>query len=158
MATPPRLVELKCPKCSFPHWEIDHDFRAAHLAGGVEKDYEHRTYKCNDCGHSGIGYAVVRKSPPEFMLQPHGMYPMKQRDFDFWAQVLVTNFPDDPRVARLGKDFRPNTRIFLTKLHNKNLVWTYRLSENLKYYKYTCGYLLKQMFLRWTSRNEKGAE
>ena len=113
--TPPRLVQLKCPNCATTNWTIECDYRGI---GGTDVDYPERDYKCPTCGYAEAGYIVVQQSPPEFLLQPHPMYPMSQKDFDYWAEILQTNFPDHPMVQQLGKEFKPNTRVFLTKLEN----------------------------------------
>jgi len=107
-ATPPRLVELECPKCQATHWEIDHDYRGM---DGYYEPYEKRVYECPNCRHSGTGYHVLEKSPPEFFLQPHPMYPMSQADFDFWVSVLRKHFPDHPMLQKLGSGFKPNTKL-----------------------------------------------
>ena len=39
------------------------------------------------------------------MLQPHDLYPMTNRDFDHWVEILRTHFPDNLRLRRLGKTF-----------------------------------------------------
>jgi hypothetical protein len=102
MATPPRLVELKCPVCHAHHWEIDCDYRGAELVGQKELSYAERTYRCRPCGTSGTGYQVGQKSPPAFFLQPHPMYPMTVEEFDHWVAVVRENFPDHPRLRDLG--------------------------------------------------------
>lgn len=111
--TPPILVQLKCPKCAATHWTIDHDYRDI---DGIYIDYSERDYQCFGCGYSGTGYNDLQKSPSSFFLQPHPMYPMKQKDFDYWADILKSNVPDHPSIEGLGKDFRPNTQVLLTKL------------------------------------------
>ena len=68
MATPPRLVELECPKCRHQHWEIDCDFRGAHLVGQRELSYQERTYGCPACNEATAGYRILQRSPPEFFL------------------------------------------------------------------------------------------
>ena len=104
--TPPRLNELRCPKCHGSHWELDSDYRGM---DGVFIPYEERDYDCPACGYSGRSFSVLRQSPPEFLLQPHRMYPMSQRVFDEWAQILKENFPDPPLLHELGREFRPYT-------------------------------------------------
>jgi len=106
MATPPRLVELQCPRCGVHHWEIDHDFRGMHP--DAEIPYPKRTYRCPHCSVTGDGYAVGRKSPPEFFLQPHPMYPMTSKEFDEWVGVVRGHFPDHPMLAELGKTWYPH--------------------------------------------------
>src|SRR5687768_3435977 len=107
MATPGRLVELRCPRCGAFHWEIDCDCRGADLDGDERGlTYPERTYECPACGVSGEGYEVGRKSPPEFFLQPHPMCPMRPTEFNKWVDVLRAHFPNHPRLAQLGKSWR----------------------------------------------------
>jgi len=108
-STPPRLIELECPICHTKHWELDADYRGMGLWGQRNKSYEEREYRCYECRYEGTGYRVIQKSPPEFLLQPHPMYPMTQADFDHWVTILRENFPDHPRLKDLGNGFRPNT-------------------------------------------------
>jgi hypothetical protein len=107
MATPSRLVELRCPHCTSSHWEIDNDYRGAGLLGGVELSYQERKYRCPHCKKTGPGYEVLQKSPPEFFLQPHPMYPMSETDFDHWVEVLRQNCPDHPRLEDVYKTWYP---------------------------------------------------
>jgi hypothetical protein len=104
--TPPRLTELHCPRCHQATWVIDSDFRGI---GGVDPEvpYEERRYECRDCRHDRVGWRLGRQSPPEFLLQPHDLYPMTQAAFDYWVQILRTHFPEHPLLARLGKTFVP---------------------------------------------------
>jgi hypothetical protein len=97
--TPPRMVELQCPVCKHQHWVIDSDFR-----GESEPDIprEEREYVCPKCAHRGIGHRVLQKSPPEFFIQPHRMYPMTQSDFDRWHKILKQHFPGHPRLHDSG--------------------------------------------------------
>jgi len=118
--TPPRLIQLKCPKCAKTHWTIDSDYRGI---DGIYIDYSERDYQCPTCGYSEAGYTVLQQSPPEFLLQPHPMYPMRQKVFDYWADILKSNFPDHPIIKGLGKEFRPNSQVFLTKLRNRWWAW-----------------------------------
>ena len=118
--TPPRVVQLKCPKCATTHWTIDNDYRGI---GGRYIDYFERDYHCHGCEYSGEGYNVLQQSPPSFFLQPHPMYPMRQKDFDYWADILKSHFPDHPQIGQLGKEFRPNSQVFLTELRNRWLHW-----------------------------------
>ena len=106
--TPARMVELRCPHCHASHWEIDSDYRGADLAGGVELSYPERDYFCPHCKRTGPGYAVLQKSPPEFFLQPHPLYPMSENDFAYWVEILRQNFPDDPMLADVYKTWRPS--------------------------------------------------
>jgi hypothetical protein len=105
MATPARLVELRCPLCHEAHWVVDNDFRAAFLAGGQDLLYEERTYTCDQCGGAASGHEVLRKSPAEFFLQPHPMHPMKKTDYDYWVAILAREFPEHPllRYMRLER-------------------------------------------------------
>jgi hypothetical protein len=107
--TPARLVKLQCPQCQQPHWEIDHDFRGSPLAGQEELGYSERVYACPACEANTAGWEVKEASPPEFLLQPHDMYPMTQSEFDYWVEILETHFPDHPRLAELGRKFYPCT-------------------------------------------------
>ena len=111
MATPPRLVHLKC-ECGSDHWTIDSDFRGM---GGIhdppELRYDKRAYACPSCSQTRSGFMVLEQSPPEFLQQPHPLYPMSQSDFDHWASNLREHFPDVPQVQKLGKEFRPNTNV-----------------------------------------------
>jgi hypothetical protein len=40
----------------------------------------------------------LQKSPPEFFLQPHPLYPMTQEEFDRWHMLLKQHFPDHPKL------------------------------------------------------------
>ena len=118
--TPPRLVQLKCPKCASTHWTIDSDYRGT---DGIYIDYSERNYQCPTCGYSETGYNVFQQSPSVFFFQPDPMCPMRQKDFDYWAEILKSNFPDHPLIEELGKKFRPNKQIILTKLRNRWWIW-----------------------------------
>ena len=102
MATPPRMVELECPNCKHCHWEIDHDYRGSALVGERELSYDERTYDCPACNGATTGYRVLRRSPPEFFLQPHPMYPMTTQDFANWLSLFRTAFPSDERLKSVG--------------------------------------------------------
>ena len=104
--TPSRLTELRCPECQGSHWVLDSDYRG--MDGGFVA-YEERDYECPACGCSGRSFSVRRQSPPEFVLQPHPMYPMSQSDFDEWVHILRTHFPNHPLLEDLGGKFRPYT-------------------------------------------------
>jgi len=110
MATPPRMVELKCPNCKCPHWEIDHDFRGTHLLGRPELSYGERSYSCPHCTATIAGYRVLRRSPPEFFLQPHGMYPMSVGNFAHWLALFREAFPEDDRLRSLGVFWYPGAK------------------------------------------------
>jgi DNA-directed RNA polymerase subunit RPC12/RpoP len=107
--TPARLVEIECPNCRHRHWVIDHDFRGMGGTGHVELAYEDRRYECPSCGGARTGWAVIQNSPPEFLLQPHDLYPMTPSEFDHWVTILKANFPTHPRLADLGRGFFPRT-------------------------------------------------
>ena len=102
--TPPRLTELLCPACHGVTWVIDSDDR------GMEEDelpFGKRPYRCSRCPYSAHGWAVLRQSPPEFLLQPHRGGPMTQAAFDYWVGILREHFPDYPALAELGTKFWP---------------------------------------------------
>lgn len=80
------------------------------MMGGVELPYPEREYSCPHCKKTGSGYVVLQKSPPEFFLQPHQMYPMNETDFDYWVRVLRQNFPDNPMLLKLYKSWQPSWR------------------------------------------------
>ena len=103
MSTPPRLVHLQCPMCQTQHWEIDCDWRG--MVPSEEIPYAKRSYRCPACERTGAGYAVSEQSPPAFFLQPHSMCPMSSDEFDHWARVFRENFPDHPKLQRLGVDW-----------------------------------------------------
>lgn len=103
MATPPRLVELRC-QCLAAHWKIDHDYRGTH---GEEEPYEARVYSCTECGFTGAGFTLLRKSPPTFFLQPHPLYPMTQQEFESWVAVVQEHFPDHPLLNELRRRWYP---------------------------------------------------
>lgn len=63
MATPPRLVKLRCPRCGASHWVVDHDNRGAILLGQRELSYDEREYGCPHCGAAGSGFRVRMKTP-----------------------------------------------------------------------------------------------
>jgi len=101
--TPPRLTQLKCPNCRRCSWVIDANFRGVpdkHLS------WEQRTYNCR-CSFSGCGWSIRQQSPPEFLLQPHDLYPMTQQAFDYWVGILRAHFPDHPLLSQLGTTFVP---------------------------------------------------
>lgn len=107
VSTPERLVELQCPGCRETHWEIDCDFRGEGMADGGELSYAERTYRCPVCEIDRTGFGVLQKSPAEFFLQPHRMYPMSVRQFDQWVGVLREHFPDDFRLKDVGLSWYP---------------------------------------------------
>jgi hypothetical protein len=71
--------------------------------------YAERAYACRGCGVEGTGWQVLQQAPPEFLLQPHDMYPMTQAEFDRWVGVLRAHFPRHPRLSELGTTFYPRT-------------------------------------------------
>jgi hypothetical protein len=102
--TPPRLTELQCPRCQQVLWVIDSDYRGT---DAVMLAYNHRRYVCAHCRHDGPGWTVGLQSPPEFLLQPHNLYPMSQEAFDYWVGILRDHFPTHPALSRLGTEFVP---------------------------------------------------
>jgi len=69
--------------------------------------YHERRYACDCCRHDGEGWTLGQQSPPEFLLQPHNLYPMTQLAFDYWVGVLRTHFPAHPMLGELGTTFLP---------------------------------------------------
>jgi predicted RNA-binding Zn-ribbon protein involved in translation (DUF1610 family) len=106
--TPPRLVELECPGCGAGHWRIDSDAHGGDLSVCPDVGYGQREYACPRCGGRATGWSVMQLSPPEFLLQPHDMYPMTRRAFAYWAGILRTELPDHPLVPEIGRRFTPN--------------------------------------------------
>ena len=106
MSTPPRLVRVKCPNCAASHWVVNCDFPGEGTPW-LDLPYEARTYQCPHCGNTGAGYQVQEKSPAEFLMQPHEMYPMGEEEFDEWVGVFHQNFPDCPKSAEYGKPWDP---------------------------------------------------
>jgi hypothetical protein len=102
--TPPRLTELRCPGCHHVSWVIDSDYRGM---DGVMLPYRERHYACAHCRHDGPGWEVEQQSPPEFLLQPHDLYPMTQAAFNHWVEILRTHCPTHPALNRLGTTFLP---------------------------------------------------
>jgi hypothetical protein len=74
---------------------------------GVMLPYGERRYACAGCGHDGPGWKVEQQSPPEFLLQPHDLYPMTRAAFDYWVEILRTHFPAHPALNGLGTTFLP---------------------------------------------------
>ena len=107
MATPPRMVELRCPRCRHHQWVIDHDNRGSELLGQPERSYRERTYHCPACREASTGYKVLQRSPPAFFLQPHLLYPMTTREFARWLAVFRAQFPTDERLRRVGVAWYP---------------------------------------------------
>lgn len=100
--TPGRLNELRCPSCQRSTWTIDSDYRGM---DGVLLPYDSRTIGCPACGYVWARWTLLQQAPPEFLLQPHDLYPMTQSEFDHWLGVLRTHFPDHPKACR--RDFVP---------------------------------------------------
>jgi len=50
---------------------------------------------------------VKQQSAPDFLLQPHQLYPMTQEEFDHWLGILRTHFPRHRLLASAGTTFRP---------------------------------------------------
>jgi hypothetical protein len=102
--SPYRLIELECPGCRGRTWVIDADYRGV---DGRRTDYEALEYECRRCSYKGARWAVGQKSPPTFLAQPHPLYPMTQRAFDYWVGVLREHFPEHRRLRQVGGEFRP---------------------------------------------------
>jgi hypothetical protein len=77
------------------------------VVGGVERDYPDGVYSCPGCGADGSGWVVQDKSPSEFLLQSHDLYPMSLRDFKKWLGVLTTHFSQHRALERLGISWYP---------------------------------------------------
>ena len=118
MATPPRLVELKCPACQRNHWVIDHDYRGSELVGKRELSYDERTYDCPLCSASGTGHQIIQKSPPAFLLQPHDLYPMSVSEFAHWFSIFRTQFPTHEKLGTVGVSWYPGKE---QRLHEARL-------------------------------------
>ena len=69
MATPARLVRLRCPRCIAGHSVVDNDFRASHILGQKDLDYQERTYECAKCGETGPGFRVQVRTPVALTLR-----------------------------------------------------------------------------------------
>jgi hypothetical protein len=91
---------------------MDSDFKG--MNGGAFVDYSDRKYKCPKCDYQAAGYNVLQKSPPEFLLQPHRLYPMSKKQFNYWLRILKENFPDDHRLT--STKFQPYTASLWTRL------------------------------------------
>jgi len=79
LATPARLVKLKCPRCTASHWVVDSDFRGSILLGQRELDYDERTYKCPQCGEIGISFQVQKKTPLALTMRAHWLFKILAR-------------------------------------------------------------------------------
>ena len=90
MATPARMIELKCPQCSATHWERDADFPGM---DGDFIEYSDRAYTCPSCARRGAGYGVLQKSPPATHLHPDDFFPLSEEEFAYWQKIRDTHFP-----------------------------------------------------------------
>ena len=97
MATPPGLVQLRCPTCHADHWEIDHDYRS----WNDPTTYFEREYTCPVCGTQRRGFRTREMSPENLFLQPT----MMPQEFEKWVALVREHFPDHPLLARLGIDW-----------------------------------------------------
>lgn len=79
MATPARLVRLKCPRCSAGHWVVDSDYRGSSLLGFPELSYEERTYDCPRCGQEGTGFRPQLKTPVRLTLRHYQLFDLLAR-------------------------------------------------------------------------------
>jgi hypothetical protein len=77
--------------------------------GGEEESYESRVYTCPQCHAHLSGFEVLRQSPPEFLLQPHDLYPMTRKEFNYWLAILKKEFPDHPYLSKPSRKFSPRT-------------------------------------------------
>ena len=77
VATPRRLVKLKCPRCPASHWVSDSDFRSPDLRHYL--DYDERTYKCPHCGEIGTGFWVQKKAPASLTLRANWLFEILAR-------------------------------------------------------------------------------
>jgi hypothetical protein len=102
--TPGRVTELRCPGCQQVSWIIDSDYRGM---DGEMIPYGERPYACARCRHDGPRWTLGQQSPPEFLLQPHDLYPMTQAAFEYWVEILRTHFPSHPALSGLGTSFVP---------------------------------------------------
>jgi hypothetical protein len=72
LATPARLIKLKCPRCPASHWLVDNDFYGPDLRTYL--DYEERTYDCPQCGLRGPGFHVQKKTPVGLSLRANWLF------------------------------------------------------------------------------------
>ena len=77
MATPARLVKLRCPRCGASHWVVDNDFYSPDLHNHL--DYDERTYECPQCGEMGRGFHVQKKTPVGLTLRAHWLFEILAR-------------------------------------------------------------------------------
>ena len=69
MATPARLIRLRCPHCRKSHWNVDNDFRGM---DGVPTRHENESYRCPRCEQLGVGFVVRWKAWPGLLLSRVG--------------------------------------------------------------------------------------
>ena len=87
---------------------MDNDYHEADFSGWERfQPYEERRYRCTACGVTRTGYEVIEESPPEFVLQPHQLYPMNEADFERWLAVVRSHFPDYPLLQEVGTSWYP---------------------------------------------------
>ena len=79
MATPARLVKLRCPHCGASHWVVDNDFRGSFLLGQKELNYDERAYECPKCGLLGPGFRVQKKTPIQLTLRAYWLFEILAR-------------------------------------------------------------------------------
>jgi hypothetical protein len=73
----------------------------------LDLPYEKRSYVCPHCRCHAAGHQVQEKSPPEFFLQPHTIYPMAPQEFEKWLAILREHFSDHPMLADVGTKWYP---------------------------------------------------
>jgi hypothetical protein len=56
---------------------------------------------------------------------------MRQKDFDYWADILKSHFPEHRLVGKLGNEFRPNSQVISTKLRNEWRAWMDRVGRRM---------------------------
>ena len=110
MASPARLLELRCPRCGGSHWEIDNDYRGFDPAdlGAEGSSYAERTYRCPVCGATGTNYSVLQKGPEYLFSQPIPTVPMSVAEFEHWVTILRAHFPNNHFLGELGTRWYPS--------------------------------------------------
>lgn len=58
---------------------IDQDFRGPVLLGQTELDYDERDYECPQCGKTGPGFRVQKKTPVGLTLRAHWLFEILAR-------------------------------------------------------------------------------